>query len=230
MIPEKDDRSTNEEEKTIQTGELMCITRGKEVATGVEEGSLKEIMGKYAEDEYGNTIMMCPQLDALELTLKLHEIGQNGLLQSAVIEQISKSNFKIHQLADWASNVLLELGSKKDKERRTMDGLDPNLISYIGLSRMTFAKARESIQEDFPLGLCRKRGLFQTLDSEPKRLAISGEIESGPDLEPTDDLLAEIEMQSQNLSQIVLTGEETSRGDEAGCDDEGKTKRGQERA
>lgn len=81
------------------------------------------------------------------------------------MEQISKSNFEINQLADWASNVMLELGSKKDKKRRAMDALDPDLLSYIELSRMTIAKAREDIQENISLGLCRKMGAFQTLDS-----------------------------------------------------------------
>lgn len=73
-ISKENDQSTDEKEKTIQTGELVRITRGKEIALGVEEGIPKEIMGKNAEAEYGNTKMMCPQLDALELTLKLQEI------------------------------------------------------------------------------------------------------------------------------------------------------------
>lgn len=95
--------------------------------------------------EYNNTKKMCPQLDALELSLKLQEIGHSGMLQSDVMEQLSNSNFDLNQLVGWASKVLLELRSKKDKERRAMDELDPYFLSYIGLGRMTFARAREGI-------------------------------------------------------------------------------------
>lgn len=116
-VPEEDDRNTNEEDEVEQTGKLARITKGKETVLGDRECNSKENMGRNAAAEYDNTKMMCPQLDALELTQKLQEIGHSGMLQLAVMEQLSNSNFDINQLAGWAANVLLEFGSKKDRDK-----------------------------------------------------------------------------------------------------------------
>lgn len=72
---------------------------------------------------------MSPQLNALDFTLKLQKIRQPGIFQMAVMELLRNSNFDLNQLMGWASKVLMELGSKKDKERKAMDGLDLELLS-----------------------------------------------------------------------------------------------------
>lgn len=123
-------------------------------------------------------------------------------------------------MAGWASRVITELGHKKDKERRAFDGLDPKLLSNIGLGRMTFSKAKEGMQEVGLVDPSRKMNALQELDLEPKRMALveSEEInENGIDCGPvwvSDYNKVEVEAQSKMLSQIVIL-EEVSLGNAA---------------
>lgn len=55
-----------------------------------------------------------------------------------MIEKFRNSNFGLRYLTKWASDMLIEFGSKKDKVRRAFDGLDPELLSYVGLGSNPF--------------------------------------------------------------------------------------------
>lgn len=100
---------------------------------------------------------MYPPLNALDLTLKLHEVGQPDTLQMEVTECLRDANFDLNQLAGWASRALLEFGIEKEKDRRALNRLDQELLSYIGLSRMTFFIAQEANKEEMLMGFYRKR-------------------------------------------------------------------------
>lgn len=81
-----------------------------------------------------------------------------------MMERLRKPDFDITQLASWATKISMELGSKKDKERRAFDGLDPELLSYIGLGRIKFSKAHGSLQDSELIGPSKKRNAFMELD------------------------------------------------------------------
>lgn len=146
---------------------------------------------------------MCPQLSALDLSLKLQEIYCIEPLNATVMERLSKPDFNINQLAGWATKIIMKLGFRKDKERRTFDGLDPELLSYIGLGRKSITMAHESLQKTELIVLSRKRSAYLELDSRPKRLAMgvsAKDSENGLTLEI--NLVAKVE---DFLSQIVIT-------------------------
>lgn len=44
--------------------------------------------------------------------------------------------------------MLMENGVERGRDTRDLDGLDPELLSYIGLSKNTFSKAQKANREE----------------------------------------------------------------------------------
>lgn len=139
---------------------------------GDEQGRCTGVRERTEKAEYSNTRRMCPPLAALDLTLKLQEVGKTDNFQMEVMDRLRGTDVDLKQLAGWASRMLMEYGAERGRDMREMDGLDPDLLSYIGLSINTFSKAHEAIQEESLVDLCRKRKALQDLDPGPKWVAI----------------------------------------------------------
>lgn len=90
-----------------------------------------------------------------------------------MMERLRKTYFDMDQMAGWASKIIMELGSKNDKERRALDGLEPEFLSYIGLGRAAFSRPHVEDEKDIIVGPCRKRRALLELDPEPKRAALA---------------------------------------------------------
>lgn len=151
--------------------------------------------------EYCNTKEMCPELQSLDISLKLQEIESPDTLQNIVLEHFRDSILNTRQLASWAYNFLQELGARKDEVIRSFDGLDPNLLSYVGLGRRKFSRLQEDRGSHPILGSNRKMPAFQDLETRPKRIPLEwGREVTAPDIFlDTKDIhnLAEVETQSQ---------------------------------
>lgn len=90
--------------------------------------------------EYSKYKEMCPELNALELILKQQEVCRDDTLRSVVMNKVREPYFDLKQLMEWAAGFLKEFGVKKGLERQAMDGLDPELLSNIGLGSLMFIK------------------------------------------------------------------------------------------
>lgn len=127
---------------------MARITRDKQIWHGDEQGKCTEVRQRTNKAEYSNTRRMCPLLAALDLILKLQEVGQPNNIQMEVMDQLRGVDVDLKQLASWASRMLMENGVERGRDRRDLDGLDPELLSYIGLSKNTFSKAQKANREE----------------------------------------------------------------------------------
>lgn len=75
-----------------------------------------------------------------------------------VMERIRDADFDLTQLASWASKMLLEFGAERGMDRKALNRLNPEFLSYIRLSRNTFSRSQKAIQEEPMVDLSRKKG------------------------------------------------------------------------
>lgn len=128
------------------------------------------------------------------------------------MEKFRDTNFDLSQLTLWAAEIIKAFGTKKDREHREFDGLDSELLSYVGLGCIPLihpqgdrTERRESLRY---LGHCRKRPATQNLDTMPPQTSNTVEELELPKL---DTVSALIESQSTILSQINIADSETPR-------------------
>lgn len=84
--------------------------------------------------------MMCLELETLFITLKRQKLEYSNTLVPLVEEKSRESDFDLSQMAKWVAGLAKAFGLKKDVERKELDGLNLEYLSYIGLGNLTFAK------------------------------------------------------------------------------------------
>lgn len=152
-----------------RVGKLHRITAKNQSAT---DGSQRLGRCNRRQDsstmEFGSALEMCHELASLKTTLKRQSLGNSETLQEIVVGKLKDSNLNIISLANWAAETLKEIALKKDHDRRGMDGLDPDLLSYVGLGSLTYCKLPEDKYTLIPQsGLSRKRAAFHNLEERP---------------------------------------------------------------
>lgn len=76
---------------------------------------------------------MCPALESLFTTLKRQDLDYLEILAPLVIEKARALRFDLRQMVDWAAGLIRAYGLKKDEERKSLDGLSLEYLSYVGL-------------------------------------------------------------------------------------------------
>lgn len=201
------------------SGELAQISKSGHVGaqTGQNHQFKEDINEKqtYTEKEYLKYKEMCPELNSLETTFLRQDVCEVDTLRSAVMEKFRDPRFGTFQLTEWAATVLKEFGVKKDRERRAFDGLDPDLISYIGLGGLTFIKPQEpAVRGESSSTQRNKRPAIYELENGPKRLSVGVNdraVLESPREQVSIEAEGTLEEQSFNLSQLDISSEETPR-------------------
>lgn len=95
-----------------------------------------------------------------------------------VIEKTRALDFDVGQLASWATGLVQAFGLKKDEEKRSLDGLSLDYLSYIGLSSLPIARPKAIFDEEVNMvGQPRKMPALTFLRKEAKRAMIVDDIE-----------------------------------------------------
>lgn len=168
---------------------------------------LTDLMGKKCESamvEYNSVRHMCPELDSFDMTLQQLETCHMDTLQSMVIEQFKQPDFKMQKLAKWATTLITRIGCKKGNERKALEGLDPDLLEFIGLGRKTFSKWKVNSEETKVLGLSRKKEAPQYMDLNPTKIYL---VENYPAHIRDEDAIVidiQLEIQESFSTQLVL--------------------------
>lgn len=76
---------------------------------------------------------MCPEIALLNIKLKRQALGNTETLQEIMMDKFKDSNIYLEYLAIWAEKVIKKVAVKKDLVRRSLMGLNPDLLSYVGL-------------------------------------------------------------------------------------------------
>lgn len=117
------------------------------------------------------------------------------------MDKYKDSSIDLEYLAIWAAEVIKEVAVKKDLVRRSFKGLDPDLLSYVGLGTNTFNRLQEDMSPITNMGPGIKRLAIQDPEERPKRqLAIEEVQEKSPEKEVCQERSHEIEEHLINLS------------------------------
>lgn len=171
----ENDRKIIERKQEADVEKLHRITARNQSATDESQhlgGS--DLRRDSTKMEFGSALEMCHELASLQTTLKRQSLGSSEILQDLAVGKLKDSNLSLLSLANWAAETLKEIAVKKDFDRRGLEGLDPDLLSYVGLGSLTYCRIPE---DKYPLipqpGFSRKRAAFQNLEERPNRCFIT---------------------------------------------------------
>lgn len=119
------------------------------------------------ENEFWNLVGMCPELESLFLTLKKQDLDYSQTLAPLVIEKAKAPGFNLREMVDWASELIQAYGLKKDEEKRSLDGLSLEYLTYIGLGNCPITKPKWLFPK-IHNGHFRKRPTSINLKGKPK--------------------------------------------------------------
>lgn len=60
-------------------------------------------------------------------------MGINEKIKAVGVDMLRDLNFELQHLANWASNILKAYGIMTNLERKSLDGLSPDLFDFIRL-------------------------------------------------------------------------------------------------
>lgn len=86
-----------------------------------------------------------------------------------MIAKARDPDFDLKQLRIWVAGIIQAFGLKKDKERRSLDGFNPDLLSYVRLGSSPFTRPKGIFEAPSILGQNRKRPARNSPKGEPKR-------------------------------------------------------------
>lgn len=75
-----------EEDGSVYTDDLTQILKNKLIEHGEGQSSYSKVRARIAAAKFENSKLMCPQLNAFDLTLKLQEIDNSESLKTAVMD------------------------------------------------------------------------------------------------------------------------------------------------
>nr|XP_048330865.1 uncharacterized protein LOC125422765 [Ziziphus jujuba var. spinosa] len=84
---------------------------------------------------------LCPEVDALSLTLKRHDLNFEKELQEEVLQRFKSPKFNVLGLSNWAASIIKSIATSKDTERKEIDSLDSGFLETIGLGPPALVKA-----------------------------------------------------------------------------------------
>lgn len=177
------------EQKTTayQIGEISSM------AVDNTEGSRE----KTATLEFQNALEMHNELHALNLTLKMQDLGHTQALKEAVNGKIQNSNFDPQELYDWATSFIQSLASIKAQKRRNYEGYDLIILEFANLGPSKIQKASEEKTKGLPSPIiCGKRPATNSLHKAPKGVIIR-EVED----------IHQIDAEEEDLEPICSLGE-----------------------
>lgn len=104
-----------------------------------QEETQKVDMGNDTEKEILNTINMSQEVQALSLTLKRQELGNEDDFKAAVLSQIRNLNFEPYRLTNWATGMLHFIAAYSNAERGELQDINPAIAEWARPSQATIS-------------------------------------------------------------------------------------------